>query len=123
MGAAQTKSILAAAALATALAGCSATSVIDSMPAGMAEPTGAPARPAVAYQYPAVHDMPPPRADQPLTAEQQIQMERELLKVRDQQESSPVNSPAKTGKKPAQTAKMPPPEANETETAGSKPNP
>jgi hypothetical protein len=123
VGAAQTKSILAAAALAAALAGCSATSVIDSMPGGMAEPAGAPARPAVAYQYPAVHDMPPPRADQPLTDEQQIQMERELLKVRDQQEGRPANSVARTGQKADQTAKMPPPEANETEAAGGKPNP
>ena len=93
------------------------------MPAGMAEPAGAPARPAVAYQYPAVHDMPPPRPDQPLTDEQQIQMEQELLNVRDRQEGRPANSPAKTGKKAGQTAKMPPAAANETEAAGSKPNP
>ena len=86
------KTLLAAAASATALAlalpGCSATQLADSMPSGVAEPAGTPARPAVAYQYPAVHDMPPPRPDQPLTDEQQMQMEKDL-----QQHPRPAGGP------------------------------
>ncbi len=61
--------ILATAALAAALAGCSASAISGKLPGDMGEPADTPARPTVAYQYPAVHDMPPPRADQPLTDE------------------------------------------------------
>jgi len=112
--------ILAAAGFAAMLAGCSATQLADSMPSGVAEPVGTPARPAVDYQYPAVHDMPPARPDQPLTAEQQTQMERDLTSIRDRQEGHKASA---ADKKAAQTAKKPPGDPNETGTAGSKPNP
>jgi hypothetical protein len=111
---------LAAAGFAAMLAGCSATQLADSMPSGVAEPVGTPARPAVDYQYPAVHDMPPARPDQPLTAEQQTQMERDLTSIRDRQEGHKASA---ADKKAAQTAKKPPGDPNETGTAGSKPNP
>jgi hypothetical protein len=113
--------ILAAVALAAALAGCSAGSVLERLPASIDEPADTPARPAVAYQYPAVHDMPPARPDQPLTDEQQVQMEKDLENVRDRQQEH--NSSTKSGKNTAQTAKEQPAEANTTGATGSKPNP
>jgi len=112
--------ILAAVALATALCDCSASAIIDKLPAAVAEPAGAPARPAEAYQYPAVHDMPPPRADQPLTDEQQVQMEQDLEKVRDRQEG---NSAGKSGKNAAKPDKKKPAEANQAQAGGGKTNP
>ncbi len=115
--------ILAAIALAAALAGCSAGSVLERLPASVDEPADAPARPAVAYQYPAVHDMPPQRPDQPLTDEQQVQMEKDLENVRDRQQGQKANSSTKSGKNAAQTAKEQPAEANTTGATGSKPNP
>jgi hypothetical protein len=110
--------ILAALALASVLAGCSAAAVIDKLPASVAEPADAPKRPAEAYQYPAVHDMPPPRADQPLTDEQQVQMERDLEKVRDRQEGQ-----NKAGKNAAKPDKKKPAQANQAQTDGGKANP
>ena len=114
-------------ALAAGLAGCSAGSVIDKLPGSMGEPGDTPVRPTAAYQYPAVHDMPPSRADQPLTDEQQVQMEKDLEKVRDrqlgQQPDSSASSSAKSGKSGVQTGKEQPAEANETGATGGKPNP
>ena len=46
------------------LSGCAPGPMIDRLPADVGGlPAGAPARPATPYQYPAVHDMPPARAD------------------------------------------------------------
>jgi hypothetical protein len=115
--------ILAAIALAAALAGCSAGSLFERIPAAIDEPADTPARPAVAYQYPAVHDMPPQRPDQTLTDEQQVQMEKDLENVRDRQQGHKANSSAKSGKNAAQTAKDQPVEPNATGATGSKPNP
>ncbi len=97
--------ILAAAASAWRwrLAACSADTVIDSLPAGVAEPADAPARPAIrTYQYPAVHDMPPPRADQPMTDEQQDQDGTGPANSRDRQEKQ---IGADAGKKAAENSK------------------
>jgi hypothetical protein len=72
--------------LAVMLAGCSAGAVIDQLPGKIGLPAEAPARPVAPYQYPAVHDMPPPRAVPTLTDEQQVKLEDELKKARDRQE-------------------------------------
>jgi hypothetical protein len=113
--------VLAAAALATVLAACSTNSVIDSLPAAIGEPTAAPVRPvADTYQYPAVHDMPPPRPDQLMTDEQEVKMEQDLANIRDRQEKQlGVNS----GKKDAKTAKKKPQTGDESQTTGDKANP
>ena len=42
----------------------------------------APAPSAVQPPYPAIHDLPPPRATQPLSAEEQLRLERELSGIR-----------------------------------------
>jgi hypothetical protein len=105
---------LAAAALAAALAGCSASSIIDRLPADVGEPAGTPARPAETYQYPAVHDMPPPRPDTPLSDAQQVKVEHELERARDRLEGQ---APAKPDKKAAPKAKTVTKPKTETEPA------
>jgi hypothetical protein len=84
------RSILAALSLAVglALAGCSGASMIDQVPASVGgEPAGTPERPTTVYAYPAVHDLPPPRATTPLTEEEQVKAEKELAAVREKQEA------------------------------------
>jgi hypothetical protein len=97
------RSILPGLALAFALAlsGCS-SSAFDQMPTSVGgEPAGTPARPATAYQYPAVHDMPPQRAIPTMSEEQEFKAEKDLAAIRDKQE---VRSGAnKTAAKPAKT--------------------
>ncbi len=111
-----TRSILVA--LALALSGCASGPMIDGMPSSMGLPAEAPARPATAYEYPAVHDMPPARTIRTMTEEQQIKLEKELTAVRDQQEAHEG-----TGKKTAQPTKKKPAAANDGEAAGAKTNP
>jgi hypothetical protein len=79
------RSILAA--LAVLLAGCSPAVLMEKLPESMGGlPADTPAAPATPYQYPAVHDMPPPRADTPLTDEQQVELEKDLQAARDKLE-------------------------------------
>jgi hypothetical protein len=89
---------LAALALAGLLAGCSASSVVAQLPGNMGLPADAPARPAVPYDYPAVHDMPPPRATKPLTEEEQIRLEKELTAIRNRQENGAPSAKKATSK-------------------------
>jgi hypothetical protein len=48
-------------------------------------PAGTPARPDVAPEYPAVHDMPPPRTAAVLTEEERKKVEAELAAMRAEQ--------------------------------------
>ena len=73
---------------------------------------------ATAYEYPAVHDMPPPRATPTMTEEQQVKLEKELTAVRDRQEAQ-----GQTGKKTAQPRKRSPRAADNAQAAGAKTNP
>jgi hypothetical protein len=107
------RSLLAALAVAASLAGCSAGPLSDSlkqMPESLGGlPPDAPKSPAMPYQYPAVHDMPPPRSTEPMSEDQQYQMEKELNAIRDRQERAlvkekdrqPATDAAKAMKKPA----------------------
>jgi hypothetical protein len=128
------RSILAALGLAAMLAGCG--SIGSHVPGVLGgEPADTPARPATAYSYPAVHDMPPPRADAPMSDEQQAQMEKELTSAREKQEAAvkaeavadaAQNSPAPAPKKPPpkKTArKKPPASASRGEATGTTTNP
>jgi hypothetical protein len=100
-----------------ALAGCSSSQLADDMPASVALPSDAPARPATPYVYPAVHDMPPPRSTEPMSAEDQIKMERELAAARDRQEGrKPAAEKASPSAK--KTAKKKPAGTENGETAG-----
>jgi hypothetical protein len=76
--------------------------MVDQMPGEMGLPKDAPARPLTPYPYPAVHDMPPPRASAPMNDEEQLKLEKELRTVRDRQEAQEGQ---KTPKAPVQTAK------------------
>jgi hypothetical protein len=112
------RSLWIALGLAAALAGCSASSIIDKLPAEMGLPAGSPARPETPYQYPAVHDMPPERASATMTEEEQVRLEKELGNLRDRQEGRPP--PAK---KTFPTAKKPLEEPESGQNAGAKANP
>lgn len=84
--------------LAAALGGCSAASMVESLPFdGL--PAGAPARPAMTPQFPAVHDMPRPRNESTLSEDEQERLERDLMAARDGQEGR--NPPLAPKKKPA----------------------
>src|SRR5476651_2678591 len=80
-------SILVVLAATAALAGCSAGPMVDQMPGEMGLPKDAPARPVTPYLYPAVHDMPLPRATTPMNDEEQFRLEKELRAARDRQEA------------------------------------
>jgi hypothetical protein len=73
-------------ALAALVAGCAST-IGDNMPTQLGGlPAGTPERAAEPSAYPAVHDMPPPRQDVVLTAEQQMKTAAELAALRARQE-------------------------------------
>jgi hypothetical protein len=108
------------------LADCSSSQVIEDLPASVALPADAPARPATPYAYPAVHDMPPPRATEPMSAEDQLRLEKELTAVRNRQEGrKPEDEKTlRTAKKNAKTtSKKKPADTKKGETAGAKTNP
>jgi len=72
------------------LQACS-TAQIDSIPHAVGGlPEGAPQRPAVTPAYPAVHDMPPPRAAL-LDAEQQKRLHDDLIATRNRQPNQEKN--------------------------------
>ncbi len=118
------RSILAAlAALAVALAGCSASSVMERLPtAAGGLPEGVPAAPTTPYVYPAVHDVPPPRADKPLTDEQQVKLEKDLQTARDRLDQERKADQAVDQKEAAQ-AKKQAEKPKKPETAGAGENP
>ena len=65
------------------LAGCTSSSIGDSLPTAVGGlPEGAPKRPATPAAYPAVHEMPPPRANSVLTEEEQQKLENDLAAAR-----------------------------------------
>lgn len=97
------------------LAACSST--IADLPGPVGLPAGTPARPADPPLYPAVHDMPPDRPTEPMTAEQVKKAEQDLITARERQEKRSGVKPAKS--KP----KRPPTEENPTAAAGTAPNP
>lgn len=118
------RSLLAACAVAASLTGCSAGPLADKleqMPQSLGGmPPDTPKAPAVPYQYPAVHDMPPPRASEPMSEEQQDRLEKDLNAARDRQEAANPDAQkaaeaAKTAKK---TAKKKPAPAQNGQNAG-----
>jgi hypothetical protein len=124
------RAILAAVGLAglAVLAGCSAGPWIDKLPPELGEPAGTPPRPTDSFQYPAVHDMPPARATEPMTEEDQVKLENDLKIVRDRQAGRPpdkkgAQDAAKKAAPDAKTAKKKPASAGGGEAAGVKTNP
>jgi hypothetical protein len=124
------RSIVTVLAAAVSLTGCSAGSLVEQLPPSLGLPAGVPAQPVTPYQYPAVHDMPPPRSDTPLTAEQQLEMEQQLTTLRDRQEGAhPADKNAKETKETKaikttkKAAKKQPAPVSNTESPGAKSNP
>ena len=111
--------ILLACGLSTPLGGCSTTTgnnIADNMPSSVGLPADAPQRPAEEATYPAVHDMPPPRADAVLTADDQEKLEKDLTAVRTRQEAVTGVSSATRAKTKKQT-----PAASADQASGSVP--
>lgn len=82
---------LFALALASLVPGCSTTD-IDRLPQELGGlPANAPARAAEPPAFPAVHDMPPPRAAALLDAEQQKRLEADLIATRNRQPNQQKN--------------------------------
>ena len=73
--------------------------IADGLPAAVGGlPADAPARPAGPAVYPAVHNMPPTRTDAPLSADQQKQLEDDLVAARNRYGASPdADAPPPTG--------------------------
>ena len=91
--------------LATAVGAAGCASVNEKLAGTLADmpaiglPTGVPERPADQYSYPAVHDMPPPRAAAVLSEVEQQKMEDDLVAAREAQKASTEDKPSQ--KKPA----------------------
>jgi hypothetical protein len=69
------------------LTACAQQQLGDQVPQSLGGlPPGVPARTAAPPPYPAVHDVPPPRATTPLNEDQQLKLERELEAVRTRHE-------------------------------------
>jgi hypothetical protein len=119
-------SLLLAALSLAALSACSSSQVIDELPSAVGLPADTPARPATPYQYPAVHDMPPPRSTEPMSAEDQLKLEKELSAARDRQEGrkSLTEKPGQPSKKALKKdTKEKPADGQASGTAATKPNP
>jgi hypothetical protein len=122
------RSLLAACAVAAALAGCSAgplTETLKQMPESLGGlPPDVPKAPAMPYQYPAVHDMPPPRTSEPMSEDQQYRLEKELNALRDRQEGAlGKDKPDTAAKGPRKGPKKQPAAAQSGQNAGAKTNP
>ena len=126
------RSIVAAAVMAAALAGCSAGQLGDTLPNSMGGlPEGAPARPNTTRQFPAVHDMPAQRPTTPLTAEDQLKLEKDLQAARTKQEAiagqpgpgTPAPPPVAANKPPAVKKQTPATASGDAKTSGAKTNP
>ena len=93
------RSVLVAMLIAAAvgLAGCSAGSMVgDHMPTALGGlPEGAPQRATKPSDYPAVHDMPPPRGSTVLTDAEQKKLEDDLIAARTRtgEAAKPVGRP------------------------------
>jgi hypothetical protein len=114
------RSLLAALAVAASLTGCSAGPLGEQLPQSLGGlPAGTPPPPATPYQYPAVHDMPPPRATEPMSEEQQYRLEKELNALRDRQEGQE----AKDKKAAKKAVKKKPAARRSGQNTGAKSNP
>jgi len=102
--------IAAALGLIGLLAGCVGGPIADTLPEAMGGlPQGTPSRSSSPARFPAVHDMPPPRATTPLNEADQMKMEKDLEAIRDRQAGAGEPPPAAAKPAPAATKKKPAP--------------
>jgi len=79
---------------AAALSGCSSYTLIDALPQSVGGlPEGTPERSAAQRQYPAVHDLPPSRADTPLNEAEKKRLKDDLTAVRDRAARQATGAP------------------------------
>jgi hypothetical protein len=79
---------------AATVSGCSTYTLIDALPQSVGGlPEGAKERPATPQEYPAVHDMPPPRSDTPLNEAEKKRLREDLMKVREETERYATGAP------------------------------
>jgi hypothetical protein len=83
-----------------ALSGCSGATFAELPVIGM--PAGMPQRPAEPPAFPAVYERPEPRADAPLSAEEQAKLTSDLETLRARQSGQTRGSGASGGRKPVQ---------------------
>ena len=89
---------------AAVLSGCSSSAVIDNLPASLGGlPEGVPERPVTPAAFPAVHDMPPPRADATLSEAEKKKLKADLAATREQTEQRAGIKKADPAKKPSST--------------------
>jgi hypothetical protein len=119
------RTMAAVAILAAVLSGCSAGSIGDTLPESMGGlPGGAPARPNVTNrQYPGVHDIPPPRASQPMSEDDQVKLEKDLQGLRDRQNAVAKEETAPPTAAPKPPAKPAVKKQSDAKTSGAKVNP
>lgn len=99
----QFRSALLACGMTVALAGCSSSqlnTLNDALPSAVALPAGAPERPLEAPEFPAVHDMPPPRSNVTLSPEEQVRLEDDLAALKTRQEIAAGVPPVTAKKRP-----------------------
>lgn len=90
--------------------GACTTAQIDQIPQSVGGlPEGAPARPTAQMAFPAVHDMPPQRAQPLLDEEAQQRLEKDLIKARNRQAPEQSRKPSKTSSKTQNTGQKPSP--------------
>ncbi|MCW5691369.1 MAG: hypothetical protein KIT48_03315 [Pseudolabrys sp.] len=108
-----------------ALSGCAQGGMGDALPHALGGlPDGAPKPPAKDYKYPNVYDTPTPRANAPLDDQGQLDLQKDLQNLRDQQgklsadpELPPPQAPA------AAPAKKKPAAPKTGQATGAKTNP
>ncbi len=111
--------------LSLGLGGCASGGMVDQLPQALGGlPDTLPKRPQTGYQFPAVHDMPPARAAEPLSDSEQARLEKELQTARDNQEAlAKSDAPVDVPPAPAAAAKKKPAPAKNGRTSGAKTNP
>ena len=92
--------------VAPVMSGCSSHGLIDSLPSSVGGlPEGAPERPAVQPAYPAVHDMPPARAEGTLSEDEKKKLKEDLIASRERAARRATNrDTSATGSTPASGA-------------------
>lgn len=112
------------------LAGCAMGGMGDALPTSMGGlPEGAPARaPDDKYRFPAVHDMPAGRDTKPLDDAGQLQLQKDLLNLRAQQEKLAADPDAIAPSPPPQAKAQPAAKRNAApakpgQASGAKTNP
>lgn len=109
-----------------ALSGCAQGGMGDVLPHALGGlPEGAPKPPPKDYSYPNVYDKPPARPDAPLDDQQQLNLQKDLQKLRDSHEklNADPELPPPDAATPPKPAKKKPAASKAGQATGAKTNP